>query len=774
MDQARSAISNIFRGEPRSYTRFSLAQNMEGENSHVEMKLSNSDADEEVGNSVGDHPVVHVNKSSRSPKNVCFLIIGTVLLFLIGFLIGYLANRRQKECLLCPTDQSLTSLADKITDDLPDTLPEQDLTLDWSDLKRLLGQKITTSTFMNSIRDFISGSHEAGSEEDERLAISVYEKFKSYDMKPWTDEHFVKVQVGSSENKVTYVGSGDREETIASPTGYLAYSATGEVMGRVIYCNYGTPEDFKALVAQDVQLNGTVVLLRAGKLSFAEKVANAEKMRAAAVLIYPDRSDYASLPPTTDLFGHVHLGSGDPYTPGFPSFNHTQFPPSISSGLPKILAQTISADSGKKLLQKMKGDNVPAGWMGSFDGVSYRLGADTDRVKVKVNNVLLEKKIHNIFGVIKGNFDPDRYVVIGAQRDAWGPGFAKSTIGTALLVELARAISEMVTKDGYQPRRSIVFASWSAGDFGSIGATEWQEGYLSSLHLKAVAYINLDRAVLGSETFRASASPLLYNLIESVLQQVKSPTSSEQSIYAAVGGEDWENTVMEPMKMDDAAYTFLTFSGIPSVSFSFIRNSPVDDFLGTAEDTRQKLESRTQDLYSTAVAAAQVAGLMALRLTHDHLLRLDVEKYSLFLRTMVSRIVMESAKLQNPGALSMQWLKSGSGDYSRAARTLLEDIENSDVTDAAMSRYINDRIMRVEHGFLSPYVSPKETPFRHIFYGAGPHTLESLLDRLGVFRENSANFSMDEYKNWFALATWTIQGCANGLSGDVWDIDNEM
>lgn len=38
----------------------------------------------------------------------------------------------------------------------------------------------------------------------------------------------------------------------------------------------------------------------------------------------------------------------------------------------------------------------------------------------------------------------DRYVVVGAQRDAWGPGFASSTVGTSVLVELARAISDMV------------------------------------------------------------------------------------------------------------------------------------------------------------------------------------------------------------------------------------------------------------------------------------------------------------------------------------------
>lgn len=35
-------------------------------------------------------------------------------------------------------------------------------------------------------------------------------------------------------------------------------------------------------------------------------------------------------------------------------------------------------------------------------------------------------------------------MVIGAKRDARGPGFAASTVGTSVLVELARSISDMV------------------------------------------------------------------------------------------------------------------------------------------------------------------------------------------------------------------------------------------------------------------------------------------------------------------------------------------
>lgn len=39
----------------------------------------------------------------------------------------------------------------------------------------------------------------------------------------------------------------------------------------------------------------------------------------------------------------------------------------------------------------------------------------------------------------------DHYVVIGAQRDAWGPGAARSAVGTSILLELVRTFSSMVS-----------------------------------------------------------------------------------------------------------------------------------------------------------------------------------------------------------------------------------------------------------------------------------------------------------------------------------------
>ena len=75
-------------GEPRSYTRFSLTQNMEGGDSQVEMKLSPEVEEEVESNGVGEHlhhhPESYRRKPQRTPKNICFLVAATLLVVIIG------------------------------------------------------------------------------------------------------------------------------------------------------------------------------------------------------------------------------------------------------------------------------------------------------------------------------------------------------------------------------------------------------------------------------------------------------------------------------------------------------------------------------------------------------------------------------------------------------------------------------------------------------------------------------------------------------------------
>ncbi|XP_021571313.1 transferrin receptor protein 1 [Carlito syrichta] len=759
MDQARSALSNLFGGEPLSYTRFSLARQVDGDNSHVEMKLA-VDEDENTDNNMR----ANVTKPKRFNGSICYSSIAVIIFFLIGFMIGYLGYCKRvepkAECERLAGTES--SVMEEPNEDFPE-IPR----LFWADLKTKLSEKLDTTEFTSTIKLLNENSYvprEAGSQKDENLAMYVENQFRGFKLsKVWRDEHFVKIQVkGSAQNSVTIVGTGGEfVYLVENPEGYVAYSKATTVTGKLVHANFGTKKDFEDL---QVPVNGSVVIVRAGKITFAEKVANAESFNAIGVLIYMDQAKFPIVNADLSFFGHAHLGTGDPYTPGFPSFNHTQFPPSRSSGLPNIPVQTISRAAAEKLFENMEGD-CPFGWR--TDSSCKLVSAQNRSVKLVVKNVQKEIKIFNIFGVIKGFVEPDRYIVVGAQRDAWGPGAAKSSVGTALLLKLAQIISNMVLTDGFQPSRSIIFASWSAGDFGAIGATEWLEGYLSSLHLKAFTYINLDKAVLGTNNFKVSASPLLYTLIEKTMQEVKHPVTG-LSLYQ---DSNWISKV-EKLSFDNAAFPFLAYAGIPAVSFCFCEDTNYP-YLGTTMDTYEELIKKIPQLNKVARAAAEVAGQFIIKLTHDVELNLDYEMYNNKILAFVRDLNQFRSDIKEMG-LSLQWLYSARGDFFRATSKLTTDFKNAERTNRFVMREINDRIMRVEYYFLSPYVSPRESPFRHIFWGFGSHTLSALVENLKLRQENNGAFNETLLRNQLALATWTLQGAANALSGDIWDIDNEF
>ncbi|XP_041717658.1 transferrin receptor 1b [Coregonus clupeaformis] len=760
INQARSGLFKMFKSE--RYSSFTLQSDGERDGgSHLEVKLSDVIDDhapsEQASQPGGSHS--YRPRPQRNYCKVCYLALGTLFIFIIGYLIGYVSHRSpRQEPIPCDSEQEVSVAEMAVVDSA----------LSWTDITSMLAQKLTPDAFNSRLSDVEQPDHAAGSIADNTLGEHVFKSFKNLEMEPWTDIHYVQLQTLNSE-KPNRVLIG--QEELCQPKGYLAYSATGKVKGKAVYGNYGRQEDLMLLLRTlKVELNGTVILLRAtGQISLAQQVANVAALGVSAVLIYPDTKDYKLQ--TTERYGHVHLGSGDPYTPGFPSFNHTQFPPTQSSGLPTVLAQSITAATAAKILTRIGGPEAPHSFIGELDNVKYTLGgASSDDVTVEVNNVLQDTEIHNVFGVIKGFTEPDRYVVLGAQRDAWGPGYAKATVGTTLLLELARAVSEMVHTDGFRPRRSLVFASWSAGEYGSVGATEWLEGYLSSLDKRAFTYISLDGVVTGKADVKVSASPLLYSLLQSTMKEVKNPIGfgeSGKSLYDQVSGVNFEKAVFEPMQMEDSAYPFLAFSGIPSLSFRFVSEKAYP-YYGTSFDNKEYLGYATaHHLSSIATGAGLVAGQLALRLVHDHVLRLDVQYYKTVLRQWVVKINQRLKQVTRNGSaegLSANWLIKAIGSYSTAADDLNIELLNTDFTDTLACHNINDRMMRVEHNLLSQFVSPKEVPFRHLLFGHGSHTMAAMLE--GEDRE--------ALRTQLALATWTLQGCANALSGDVWDIDNQI
>lgn len=768
----------------RSYTRFSLTRQADGDMSRVEMKSADTENDEEIGDGMVDGMLTRIQKPHDKCKSTMKTLMFAVFFLTIGFLVGYLAFRGQTP----RTTHTVTEPSPR--PNVPMNTQEQEQeqeddynedydevsVLHFSDILKMLQESLTGTELEPKIRKVSEiGDHQTGSNGDLTNALYIKEEFTKMlqQQNVWIDTHYVTLQVNSkSPNRIWIVGGAKNKEIVLEEKNskvYCPFSANGTFTGKLVYANYGTEDDFKELQKQ-MDVNGTVVIVRVGEINFAEKVFNAEKMKAGGVLIYPDPKDY-QLNGDVAMFGHVHMGLGDPRTPGFPSFNHTQFPPTKSSGLPGILAHTISANVASHLLPLLGGVDAQKSWKGIGTKLGPGFADDNGQVKLEVNNVEEMRPMHNIFGVIQGNEEKDHYVVIGAQRDSFGPGAAESGAGTALLLELARIFSKLV-EGGFRPRRSIVFASWSGGDFGAIGATEWLEGYMSVLHLKICMYISLDKTIQGGNDFKMYGSSMLHNLIRSSIEMVKSPLSSENIFKKAQAvNSNWEETVLVPIPMDTSVYAFLAIGGIPTVGLCFVKNDKYP--FHTEMDTVETLLQFTGgNLEAVGRAVAEVVGISVIKLTMHHSLPLDYQKYSNELTNEIVKFQKYTTLLEERG-LTLQWLYSARGAYFRAARELSNEIDGSDLSDVLLCRTYNNRMMRVEYNFLSPYVSVTSCPNRHLVYGRGHHTLHGILEQLALLEKTPDLVDFNVIRNDLAYATWTIQGAAEALAGEVWTSNND-
>nr|XP_054368149.1 putative N-acetylated-alpha-linked acidic dipeptidase isoform X2 [Mirounga angustirostris] len=85
-----------------------------------------------------------------------------------------------------------------------------------------------------------------------------------------------------------------------------------------------------------------------------------------------------------------------------------------------------------------------------------------------VHNTNKITRIYNVIGTIRGSVEP------GGHRDSWVFGAIDPTSGAAVLQEIVQSFGKLMS-GGWRPRRTIIFASWDAEEFGLLGSTEWAE-----------------------------------------------------------------------------------------------------------------------------------------------------------------------------------------------------------------------------------------------------------------------------------------------------------
>uniref|UniRef100_A0A2I2Y943 N-acetylated-alpha-linked acidic dipeptidase 2 n=1 Tax=Gorilla gorilla gorilla TaxID=9595 RepID=A0A2I2Y943_GORGO len=384
------------------------------------------------------------------------------------------------------------------------------------------------------LRSFTKLPHLAGTEQNFLLAKKIQTQWKKFGLDSAKLVHYDVLLSYPNETNANYISIVDEHETEIFKTSYLepppdgyenvtnivppynAFSAQGMPEGDLVYVNYARTEDFFKLEREmGINCTGKIVIARYGKIFRGNKVKNAMLAGAIGIILYSDPADYFApevqpypkgwnLPGTAAQRGNVlNLnGAGDPLTPGYPAKEYTfRLDVEEGVGIPRIPVHPIGYNDAEILLRK---------------------------VRMHVYNINKITRIYNVVGTIRGSVEPDRYVILGGHRDSWVFGAIDPTSGVAVLQEIARSFGKLMSK-GWRPRRTIIFASWDAEEFGLLGSTEWAEENVKILQERSIAYINSDSSIEGNYTLRVDCTPLLYQLVYKLTKEIPSPDDGFES-----------------------------------------------------------------------------------------------------------------------------------------------------------------------------------------------------------------------------------------------------
>ena len=291
---------------------------------------------------------------------------------------------------------------------------------------------------------------------------------------------------------------------------YLAFQGDGDVKAPLVYVNYGMKDDYKTLERLGVDVKGKIVIARYGGGWRGLKPLLAQQHGAVGCLIYSDPSDdgysvdtvYPNGParPSRGFqrgsVADMPIYPGDPLTPGVGATpNAKRLDRAKAQTVLKIPALPISYADAQVLLASLKGRVVSEGWRGRLP-ITYRVGPSEAQVHLAVKSDWSLKPIYNVVATLKGSTYPNQWIVRGNHHDGWVYGGSDPLSGQIALLAEAKALGELV-RQGWKPKRTIIYASWDGEEPGLLGSTEWVETHATDLKQKALLYINTDSNARG-------------------------------------------------------------------------------------------------------------------------------------------------------------------------------------------------------------------------------------------------------------------------------------
>jgi N-acetylated-alpha-linked acidic dipeptidase len=409
----------------------------------------------------------------------------------------------------------------------------------------------TAENLREYMRRLSARPHHVGSPYDKDNAEWMLAKFKSWglDAKMETFEVLFptpKERIVEMVEPVKFKASLEEPALAVDPTSdqkseqlpvYHAYSKDGEITAPLVFVNYGVPADYEELRRMGVSVQGAIVIAKYGGSWRGIKPKVAAEHGALGCIVYSDPKDdgYAAEDvypkgPARPSFG-AQRGSvmdmpvypGDPLTPGVGATpDAKRLPLDQVQTITKIPVLPIGYGDAEPLLKAMTGPLAPAAWRGGLP-ITYRVGPGAAKVHLKVASNWDRKPLYNVIVRIPGSKYPDEWVIRGNHHDAWVNGAEDPVSGANAEMEELRALSELM-KQGWKPKRTLIYCLWDGEEPGLLGSTEWAETHQVELKQHAAVYLNSDGN--GRGFFGAQGSHTLENFMNDVVRDITDPETN--------------------------------------------------------------------------------------------------------------------------------------------------------------------------------------------------------------------------------------------------------
>ena len=639
--------------------------------------------------------------------------------------------------------------------------------------------------------------HHVGSAYDKENAEWILARFKEWGLDAHIETFQVlfptpKVRVLEMLEPTKFTAKLDEPGLAIDPTSnqkseqlptYNAYSIDGDVTAPLVFVNYGLPEDYEKLDRLGVSVKGAIVIAKYYHSWRGVKPKVAAEHGAIGCLIYSEprddgygRDNVFPKGPMRNPDG-VQRGSvmdfassnpGDPLTPGVGATpDAKRLTVKEAKSITKIPVLPISYGDAQPLLAALAGPMAPEEWRGGLP-IPYHVGPGPAKVHLKVEFNWDIKPVYDVIGKIPGGEAPDEWIVRGNHHDAWVNGAEDPVSGQAALLEEARGLGQLL-KQGWKPRRTIIYCAWDGEEPMLLGSTEWAETHADELRQHAAVYINSDSNDRGLLFVEGSHS--LEQFVNGVARDIEDPETKltvwqrlHLSQLAAAKSADERKELrqrpdwrIEALGSGTDFTAFIDHLGIASLNVGYggedeqgIYHSIYDDFFWYTHF------SDTDFVYGRAMS--QTGGTSVMRLADAEVLPFDfvnladtVHKYTKDLQKLLTdkqdeirernqeleegvfkatfdprHPTVAPPKEEIPPHLNFAPMQNAAAALTRSAEHYLKALQHRQTelaqADASRLRSLNEKLIESERKLTNEDGLPRRPWYKHLLYAPGIYT----------------------------------------------------